>query len=70
MVAVEVIMMYKAKNDEFKLGMYSGILLNLPKVVADTKKKQTVYIENKQINFLMTVSDQLSLSQLFSDTLL
>lgn len=70
MVAVEVIVMYKAKSDEFEFGMCSGILLNLPKVVADTKKRQTMYIKNKQINFLMTVSNQLSLSQLFSDTLL
>lgn len=71
MVAVEVIMMYKAKRDKLQVGMKSGILLKLFKVVVDIKKKKkySMYIESKHINFvndsflstfiIITVSDML-----------
>lgn len=34
-------MMYKAKRDKLQVGMKSGILLKLFKVVLDIKKKNT-----------------------------
>lgn len=62
-------MMYKAKRDKLQVGMKSGILLKLFKVVVDIKKKYSMYIESKHINFvndsflstfiIITVSDML-----------
>lgn len=64
-------MMYKAKRDKLQVGMKSGILLKLFKVVVDIKKKKkySMYIESKHINFIndsflstfifITVSDML-----------
>lgn len=50
-VAVEVIMMYKAKRDGLQIGMKSSISLNLFKVVVDIKKKMySMYIGSKHIN--------------------